>query len=124
VTELLPDHRPQEAHHDEEAAEQGDQADPAVRRVGARMRYELEADPEDDGPYDEQEREQELRVRVGDLADPGRPTLGGNRRPQDDLDHRDDEDRRDPERYRLLEGHQEELHEPMLAEGRRGESGL
>ena len=35
---LLADHRPEEAHHDEEAAEQGDQADPAVGRVGAGVR--------------------------------------------------------------------------------------
>ena len=57
------------------------------------MRHELEADPEDDGPRDEQEREQELRVRVRDLADPARAALGGHRRAQDDVDHQDDDDR-------------------------------
>ena len=67
---LFPDHRPEQAHHDEEAAEQGDQADPAVGRVGAGVRHQLQADPEDDRPDDEQEREQELRVRVRDAADP------------------------------------------------------
>ena len=43
---------------------------PPYGRVRAGVGHELEADPEDDGPADEQEREQELRVRVRDLADP------------------------------------------------------
>ena len=36
---------------------------------------------------------------------------------EDDRDHRDDDDGRDPERDRLLEGDQEELHAAMLADG-------
>src|SRR5690242_11381823 len=47
---LFPDHGPEQAHHDEEAAEQGDQAEGTVRRVRARMGDELEADPEHDRP--------------------------------------------------------------------------
>src|SRR5439155_3274875 len=60
---LLPDHRPDEAHHDEEAGEHRDEPDPAVRRVGTLMRDELESDPKDGGPGEEQEAEDELRGR-------------------------------------------------------------
>ena len=56
-----PRSRPEEAHHDEEAGEQGDQPEAAVGRVGARVRDELQPDPEDDRPADEQQREEELR---------------------------------------------------------------
>ena len=89
---------------------------PAVGRVRPFVRHELEPDPEDERPGDEQEREQELRVRAGDPAHPARPALGRHRRALDDEDHRDDQRRRDAERNRLLEGDQEELHARMLAE--------
>ena len=92
-------------------------ADPAVGRVGAGVRDELQADPEDDRPYDEQEREQELAVRAGDPADPAGATLDRHGRLEDDPDHRDHDDRGDAERDRLLEGDQEELHGAMLADG-------
>src|SRR4051812_33919847 len=58
---LFPDHRPEEAHHDEEADEQGDQPDPAVGRVRAFVGHQLEADSESHGPGEEQEPEHELR---------------------------------------------------------------
>src|SRR4051794_8264662 len=61
VAWLLPDHRPEEPHHDEEPDEQRDQAEAAVGRVGALVGDELEPDPEDHGPDEEQEREDELR---------------------------------------------------------------
>src|SRR4249919_3820200 len=67
---LLPDDRPEQAHRDEEAAEEGDQAQRAVGRAGALVRDQLQADPEAERPEDEQEAEQETGVRVGHLLDP------------------------------------------------------
>ena len=55
--------------------------------------HELQADPEHDRPGDEQEREQELRVRVRDPADPAdAPPSVDERRLQDDADHQDHDD--------------------------------
>src|SRR5687768_11960800 len=74
----LADDRPEEAHHDEEAGEQGDQPEPAVRRVGALVGHELESDPEGDRPANEQQTEQPLRVRAGDPPGPSGTALGGH----------------------------------------------
>src|SRR4051794_38979087 len=122
---LLADDGPEEAHHDEEPAEQRDQTDPAVRGVRPRMRDQLECDAEEDGPADEQEREQEFAVRVRDvLLDPARAALGCHRRSQDDVDHQYDDASGDPERDRLLEGNEEELHGRMLADGPTARNGV
>ena len=68
------------------------------------------------GPADEQEREEEFRVRVRDLADPGGTAFGRHRGLQHDPDHEDHDGRGDPERDRLLKGDQEQLHARMLAD--------
>ena len=44
------DDRPEQAHRDEEAREQGDEPERAVRRAGALVRHELQADPEERRP--------------------------------------------------------------------------
>src|SRR5690349_613515 len=107
---LLPDDRPEQAHHDEEPAEEGDEAQTAVRRARADVRDQLEDDPERDRPADEEEREEELRVRSRDAPHPPGAALARQCRPQHDQDHRRHDGHADAERDRLLEGDEEELH--------------
>src|SRR6478735_2404874 len=122
---LLADDGPEEPHHDEEPTEQRDQPDPAVRGIGAGVGDQLERDPEEDRPGDEQEGKQELAVRVRDvLLDPLGAALGGHRRPQHDVDHQDDDAGGDPERDRLLEGDEKQLHGRMLADGPTARNGV
>ena len=61
---------------------------PPYGRARAGVRHELEHDPEADGPDDEQEREEELRVRVRDPLDPAGAALGSTAPPRrHDHDH-------------------------------------
>ena len=74
-------------------------AEPTVGRVGALVRHDEHRQAEHDGPADEQEREQELRVgHPHPAAQEGRPTLGGRRRSQEDEDHQGGDGDRDGER--------------------------
>src|SRR3954454_18418473 len=117
---LLPDHAPEQAHEDEEAREEGDQAEAAVRRVGTLVRNDEEPDAEDDCPGYEQRGEEELRVRAGDRANPALPSaLGRHRGARKDQDHQAGNRDRGAEFDRVLEGDREELHGDLVARAER-----
>ena len=106
-----PDHRPEQPHHDEEAAEQGDEPEAAIRRARTDVGHELQPDAGTDRPDDEQRGEQELRVRVGHPPDPARTALGRQRLAFEyGREHQRDHGDTDPERDGLLEGNEEQLH--------------
>ena len=65
---LLPDHAPEEAHRDEEAAEQRDQAEAAVGRVRALWGTSWRPTPKTTAQPMNSSAEEELAVRAGDSA--------------------------------------------------------
>ena len=99
--------------------EQGDQAERAVRRARRRRAGRAAGrSRRTTRPADEQEREQELRVRVRDRLDPApRRPRSSSAALQHDPDHQGDDGDRDPERDERL-GHVAERREQQVHERR------